>query len=179
MVEAATKLPVKTEEKDAKPSGAPSVWRPLENLRREIDHLFEDFDRGIWLRPLRRSVFDIHPLWPRETSWNAPAVDLVEKDNSYEATAELPGIDQKNVEVTLRNGSLVIKGEKQEEKEEEKQDYYLHERQFGSFERSFSVPEGVDADKIEATFKNGVLKVILPKTAAAQKPAKKIDVKAA
>ena len=77
------------------------------------------------------------------------------------------------------NGNLTIKGEKQEEKEEKKKDYYLHERHFGSFERSFQVPDAVDADKIEASFKKGVLTVTLPKKAEAQKPEKKIDVKAA
>ena len=74
---------------------------------------------------------------------------------------------------------MTIKGEKQEEKEEKKKDYYLHERHFGSFERSFEMPEGVDADKIEANFKKGVLTVTLPKKPEAQKPAKKIEVKAA
>ena len=75
----------------------------------------------------------------------------------------MPGMDEKNIEVKVANGSLAIKGEKQEEKEEKK-DYYLHERKFGSFERErFSIPEGVDTDKIEATFKNGVLNVTLPK----------------
>jgi HSP20 family protein len=81
--------------------------------------------------------------------------------------------------VKVTNGNLTIKGEKQEEKEEKKKDYYLHERHFGSFERSFDVPEGVDADKIEANFKKGVLTVTLPKKPEAQKPAKKIEVKAA
>jgi HSP20 family protein len=91
----------------------------------------------------------------------------------------LPGLDEKNIEVKLVNGSLTIKGEKKEEKEEKKKDYYLHERHFGSFERSFSVPDGVDSDKIEASFKKGVLIVTLPKKAEAQKPAKKIEIKVA
>jgi HSP20 family protein len=81
--------------------------------------------------------------------------------------------------VKVVDGSLSIKGEKQEEKEEKKKEYYLHERRFGSFERSFELPDGVDADKIEAAFKKGVLTVTLPKKPEAQKPAKKIEVKAA
>ena len=111
----------------------------------------------------------------------APAVDIAEKDNAFEITADLPGMDEKNVEVQVVNGNLTIKGEKKEEKEEkeEKKDFYLHEHHFGSFERSFSIPDGVDADKIEANFKKGVLTVTLPKKPEAQKPAKKIDVKAA
>jgi HSP20 family protein len=88
-------------------------------------------------------------------------------------------MDEKNIEVKLVNGSLTIRGEKQEEKEEKKQDYYLHERHFGSFERRFAVPEGVNTDKIEASFKKGVLTVRLPKKPEAIKPEKKIEVKAA
>jgi len=108
-----------------------------------------------------------------------PAVDVVESDKAYELTAELPGMDKKNIEVKVVDGGLIIKGEKQEEKEEKKKDYYLQERNFGSFERSFGLPEGVDADKIEASLKKGVLTVTLPKKPEAQKPAKKIEVKAA
>ncbi len=73
----------------------------------------------------------------------------------------------------------IVKGERQEEKEEKKKDYYLQERSYGSFQRSFELPESVDADKIEASFKKGVLTVKLPKKPEAQKPAKKIEVKAA
>jgi HSP20 family protein len=113
------------------------------------------------------------------TRTNMPAVDVVESEKAYEVTAELPGIDEKNIEVKVANGILTMKGEKQEEKEEKKKDYYLQERHYGSFERSFEIPEGVDPDKIEATFKKGVLTVTLPKKVEAQKPAKKVEVKAA
>ncbi len=71
---------------------------------------------------------------------------------------------------------MTIKGEKRDEKEEKKKDYYLSERRYGSFQRSFGVPDGVDADKITASFKNGVLTVILPKSAEAQKSEKKIAI---
>jgi HSP20 family protein len=93
-------------------------------------------------------------------------------------TADLPGFDEKNIEVKLQNGSLCIKGERKSEKEEKKEDFHLTEREFGSFERRFTLPEGVDADKIEASLKKGVLTVSLPKKPEAQKPAKKIEVKA-
>jgi HSP20 family protein len=181
MAEAATKLPVKTEgNKVGEKVTALQAWRPFENLRQEVDRLFEDFDRGSWLSPFRRSVFDFEPLWGRDLkSTAAPAVDVVEKDNAYEVTAELPGMDEKNIEVKLDDGGLTIKGEKQEEKEEKRKGYHVHERRFGSFERYFAVPEGVDPDKIEASFKKGVLTVTLPKKPEAQKPTKKIDVKAA
>jgi HSP20 family protein len=91
----------------------------------------------------------------------------------------LPGLDEKNIEVKFADGVLTIKGEKQEEKEEKKKDYYLHERSFGSFHRALQVPAEVDTDKIEATFKKGVLTVTLPKPAEAQKAEKKITVRAA
>jgi len=179
MAETPTKLPVKTESKGQQ-NVAPRAWHPFETLHREIDRLFEDlgFGRSKWRLPFQRSVFDAEPFW-REFSVAAPAVDIVEKDSAYEITADLPGIDEKNVEVQVSSGNLTIKGQKQEEKEEKKKDYYLQERHFGSFERTFGVPDGVDADKIEATFKKGVLTVTLPKKAEAQKPTKKIDVKAA
>jgi HSP20 family protein len=171
---------VKIEKKAAEPVSALQAWRPLETLRREMDRLFEDFDRDFWRFPFRRSVFDIEPFSRRELKWGAaPAVDVVEKENAYEITAELPGMDEKNIEVKLTDGGLTIKGKKQEEKEEKKKDYYLHERHFGSFERCFAVPENVDADKIEASFKKGVLTLKLPKKPEAVKPEKKIEVKAA
>ena len=179
MAETVTKLPVK-HEKTSERASAVEAWRPFDALRDEVEKLFDDFGRNFWRLPTRRSIFDIEPLWRREAAWEAaPAVDIVESEKNYEITAELPGMDEKNIEVKVANGNLTIKGEKQEEKEEKKKDYYLHERHFGSFERSFDVPEGVDADKIEANFKKGVLTVTLPKKPEAQKPAKKIEVKAA
>lgn len=182
MAEPTTKPPAKSEGKANEQPSALQAWRPFESLRHEVDRLFEDFNRGFGrsLFPSSRSVFDVEPFWRRELSWGAaPAVDIVEKDKAYEVTAELPGMDEKNVEVKLANGMLTIKGEKQEEKEEKKKDYYVHERHFGSFERCFAVPEGVDINRIEASFKKGVLTVTMPKKPEAQKPEKKIDVKAA
>jgi HSP20 family protein len=174
-----TKLPVGKEKLES--SSTVQAWHPLERLRQEIDGLIEDFGRGYW-QPFRRSLLAAGPLVRRELSWDATpmvSVDVVESEKAYEVTAELPGMDEKNIEVKVVNGNLTIKGEKQEEKEEKKKDYYLRERHFGSFERSFGIPESVDPDKIEAIFKKGVLTVTLPKKAEAQKPAKKIEVKAA
>lgn len=174
-----TKLPIKREEsKTAVP--ARQGWRaPIQNLRREIERLFDDLDGGVWA-PFRNPIFDIRPYWLRESTWSSTfAVDIAETQKSYEITADLPGFDEKNIEVKIANGCLTIKGEKQEETEEKKKDYYLHERTFGSFERSFRLPEGVDDEKLEAVFKKGVLTVTLPKTPEAQKTERKITVKAA
>jgi len=179
MAEAASKLPVSPEKKES-PTPSPSPdWQPLERLRDEVDRIFDDFRRGTWPNPFRHSSFDDERFWRQGLSWNtAPAVDIAEKDNAYEITAELPGIDEKNVEVQFSEGTLSIRGEKKDEKEEKKKDYYLSERRYGSFQRSFRVPDGVDADKIEAQFKNGVLTVTLPKTADAKKKERKITVTA-
>lgn len=180
MGETVSKLPVKTERKAAERSSVIQSWHPFASLRHEVDRLFEDFDRGFWRFPMGRPMFNMEPFWRRELSWGAtPATDIVEKDDAYELTLELPGLDEKNIDIKLCDGTLTIKGEKQEEKEEKKKDYYLHERHFGSFERCFAVPEGVEPDKIEASFKKGVLTLTLPKKPEARKPSKKIEVKAA
>lgn len=179
MAEAATKLPVKGEAKTPEQRSALREWRPFEALHREIDRLFEDFDGGFWRSPFRRSMFDMEPFWRRElTSTTTPAMDVAETDKAYEITAELPGMSESDVEVVASNGVLTIKGEKKEEKEEKKKDYYLSERRYGSFERRMQIPDEVDADKIAAAFKKGVLTVTLPKKPEAQTSAKKIQVKA-
>jgi HSP20 family protein len=178
MAQNVSTVPV-TQEKRSVSSPSLQPWQPLESLHRQIDRLFDDFGRGLW-QPFRQSMVTAEPFWPGELTWGkaAPAVDVTESEKAYEITAELPGMDEKNIEVKVADGSLTIKGEKQEEKEEKKKDYYLHERHFGSFERRFGLPDGVDAGKIEAAFKKGILTVTLPKKPEAQKPAKKIEVKA-
>ena len=177
MAEAGGKVAVKSEGKTAVPAGARSR-HPLENLRDEIDRLFEDFGRGFGRFPFGRSAFALEPFWRAESSFGPamPAVDVVEKDTSYHITAELPGLDEKNVEVTVAEGVLTIKGEKKEEKEEKDKDYYRSERRYGSFQRSFELPPGVDQGKIDASFKNGVLTINLPKSPEAQKKEKKIAI---
>jgi HSP20 family protein len=180
MAEAAAKLTVKNEGNN--PNAGPLATRreslPFYRLRNEIDRLFDDFGTGSWLSPFRRAVFDAEPFWRGEISWSkVPAVDIAETAKGYEITAELPGIDEKNVEVKYVDGTLTIKGEKKDEKEEKKENYYLSERSYGLFQRSFRVPDGVDADKVEASFKNGVLTVTMPKTSEAQKKEKRIEVK--
>ena len=174
-----SKTPAKaTEPKAAERPSAVEPWRPLDNLRKEVDRLFETFDQGIGRFPFPRAADIMQPSWGAEAAWTVdPAVDIVEKDNAYELTAELSGLDEKDIDVKVANGRLTIKGEKQEDKEEKKKNYYLRERRFGSFERSFGIPGGVDANKIDASFKKGVLTVTLPKTQEAKKPAKKIEVK--
>ena len=170
MADKETKLPVKKESTLPSYAGLRD-WHPFERLRRQIDRLFDEF-------PSRRGLLDFEPFERFAEAFPAtPAVDFVEKDKEYEITAELPGLDDKNVEVKLSSGVLSISGEKKEEKEEKKEGYYFSERRYGSFQRAFRVPEGVDADKIEASFEKGVLTVRLPKTPEAQKEQKTIEIK--
>jgi HSP20 family protein len=172
----ATKVPVTTD-KTTEPATTAQAWQPIETLRKEIDRLFDNFGQDFWRSPFR-ALADFEPLWSSKPATSF-AVDITENEQAYEIAAELPGMDEKDIDVNVVNGGLTIKGEKKDEKEEKKEDYYVSERRYGSFQRYFRVPDGVDTDKIEASFKKGVLTVTLPKKAEAQKPAKKIDIKAA
>jgi HSP20 family protein len=154
---------------------APDVWR---SFRSELDRLFDRFDAGFRL-PSFRHIFDLEPFWGRETVFgvNVPAVDVSEDDKAYKITAELPGLAEKDVELSVSGDVLVIKGEKERNKEEKDKNYYMSERSYGSFQRSFRLPDGVDQDKIVANFAQGVLTITLPKIADAQKQQKKIEIK--
>jgi HSP20 family protein len=181
MAEAGTKLTVKTEEKkpESGRSIAPAQAWPFGNLRREIDRLFDDFEWGSFRAPFGRLLFNA-PFWRGEMTWGkVPAVDIADNTKGYEITAELPGLDEKNIDIMFADGTLTIKGYKKDEREETQKDYYVSERSYGSFQRTFTVPEGIDAEKIEASFKNGVLTVTLPKTPEAQRKEKKIEIKKA
>lgn len=179
MTSTAKKMPIVREDAAAKSSSLPVHWYSVDNLRRQVDHLFEDFVRSPLHLPFGRRIFDVEPFHHRELSLRGiPAVDITEKEKSFEITAELPGMDEKNIEIKLSNGNLVIKGEKKETTEEKRKDYYLSERHYGAFERIFSLPKSVDADKIQASFAKGVLTISMPKKPDAIKPEKVIPVKA-
>ena len=139
--------------------------RPFMRLEREFENLMERF---------------LGPEEGRVMVWGgfAPTLNVAESEEGFEVTVELPGMKAEEVQVEMKNGDLWISGEKKEEKEEKKKDYYVSERRFGSFQRSFQLPDGIDEEKIEANFKNGVLTVALPKSPAAQKPEKSIAIKA-
>jgi HSP20 family protein len=178
MVGTETNLPVKTE-------GHARVEKrrqlsPAAGLRTEIDRFFNDFDREFWGFPRARSLFDVEGLFPQRAIRElSPAIDVVENDKHYQITAELPGIDEKDVEVKVSNGQLTITGKKDEENKESDKGYYLSERRYGAFLRCIQLPDGVDVDKIEANIKKGVLTVTVPKTAEALKAEKKIAIKSA
>ncbi|WP_349569546.1 Hsp20/alpha crystallin family protein [Azotobacter salinestris] len=154
-------------------------WHPLDRLRRQVDHLFSDFGRKALRSPFGRSLFDSEPQWARELfSQGLPAVDINDKGAAYEISAELPGMDEKDIEIRLSSGCLTIRGEKKEEHEDKKKDAYVAERYYGSFQRSFALPPEVDADRIEAHFNKGVLTLSLPKKAEALSAEKTIQIKA-
>jgi len=152
---------------------APDVWR---SFRTDMDRLFDRFATGFGMPSFGR-VFDVAPMLRTEFTLPTPAVDITEDDAAYKVTAELPGMEEKDIEVALSDDLLTIKGEKTAETEEKDKNTYLSERCYGAFQRSFVVPEGVDSDKIKADFAKGVLTVTLPKAAPAQK--KTIEVKKA
>jgi HSP20 family protein len=173
-----TKVPVKNESNTSVSPPARRGADPFETLRRKVDRLFDDFHwpPRRWGWPSGHGA-DAEPFWRSMTSWGSiPAVDFVEKDQEYEITAELPGMDASNIELGFSNRKLTIRGEKKEEKEEKERDYYLSERRYGSFQRSFALPEGVDPEKIRASFENGLLRVTVPKSPEAQKQEKKIAI---
>jgi HSP20 family protein len=140
---------------------------PFALLRREMDSLFDNFFHG----------FDFEPFEARFAAFN-PKVDVTESDKEIKIAAELPGMDEKDIDVSLQNNMLTIKGEKKEEKEDKGKDYYRMERSYGSFSRTIPLPIEVETDKVEAKFKKGVLNITLPKSAKAVAETKKIAVKA-
>lgn len=153
----------------ARSGGVPDMWS---SFRSDMDRLFDRFGSGFGFPSWPRGMFE-----PSETV-SVPAVDLAETDKAYTVTAELPGMDEKDIDVSINGDMLVIKGEKRQEKEEKNKNYYLSERSYGQFQRSFSLPAGIDRDKIAAEFAKGVLTLTLPKSVEAQQQQKKIEVKA-
>lgn len=160
----------KKEQKSAVPvsRGGGTSLRPMSW---DIDRMFDQLTQGM---PglFGRRLLDLDPFRgievPAPKSFMSPRVDLTESDGSFEIQAELPGLDEKNVEVVVDNDMLTIKGEKSEERTEKEKNYHLTERRYGSFQRSFQLPGNVDAGKIKAHFEKGVLKISLPKTEASK-----------
>lgn len=153
-------------------TAAPREVNPWRSFRDELENLFEQFSQPL--------------AWPGFGSALAPAklklptVDIAEDEKAFTITAELPGLAAGDVDVSLNERTLVIKGEKRQESKTDDKNYHLTERSYGAFERSFYLPDGVDANAIKAAVDKGVLTVTLPKLAKpAATAAKKIEVKAA
>jgi len=159
--------------------GPPAV-DPWNAFRTEMDRLFDRFTSGFGFPSMRR-MLDVEPSWRYEPPSNiaAPAVDVTEDDKAYRLAAELPGMTEKDVDVSITGDMLVLKGEKRQEREEKEKNRYLTERTYGAFQRSFVLLEGIDRNKISAEFSKGVLTLTLPKTPDAQTQQKKIEITAA
>ena len=141
-----------------------TTWKPL----RELDKMRGEMDR-LW-----DSFFEGRPH-VRFGEW-FPTLDVSETKNDFVVKVELPGMDQKDIDVSLSDGHLTIKGEKKKEKEEKEENYHFIERSYGTFTRSVQLPKEVKHDKISASYKNGILKVVLPKSEEAKKKEVKIKV---
>jgi len=141
---------------------------PFYSLQQEMNRLFDDFFQGFALEPFgegeeRYAVF-------------SPSIDIRESEEGITITAEIPGVDEKDVEVLVSDDSITIKGEKKREQEDKGKDYYRLERTYGSFHRVIPLPRGINLEKVEAAFKNGVLSVTLPKSEEAKTQSKKIPI---
>ena len=148
---------------------------PLFGLQRPDDRQVEDFFRnfrppsGAWESPFSLPYDFFGHQWPR--------VDMTETDDEIRISAELPGVEKDALEISSSAGKISIRGEKKAQEEDKKNDYYRLERTYGAFQRTFNLPCEIDEGRIDASFKNGVLKIHLPKTEAARQRIKKIPVK--
>lgn len=147
-------------------------------FRREMDRMFDRLTDNFAF-PAFRDFPTTEHFWPRLTNVTAPVVDMSGDEKAYHITAELPGIEEKDVEVTVGDDYLYIKAEKRQAHDDKKKDYFVSERSYGVFQRTFALPADIDRDAIDAKFAKGVLTVTLPKTAKAQATNKRIEVKAA
>lgn len=141
-------------------------WDPLRDIETLHDRMNRVFNSALMVR---------FPEEERELGAWTPAIDITENEDHYLVTADIPGVSKEDVKVDFHDGMLTVKGEKRSEEKEEKDNYLRVERSFGSFVRTFTLPETVEPDKIKATYKDGVLKLSIPKKADA-KP-KKIEIK--
>jgi HSP20 family protein len=137
---------------------------PFRALQRRMDRLFDDF-AGDYQWPFTNGRAGV-----------MPSIDVHETDKDMTIEAELPGVGEKDIDVTLTDNLLTIKGEKKQESEEKKKDYHLTERSYGSFSRSMTLPFDADPGKIKADFKDGVLTIRLPKPAEVKAKTKKIAI---
>ena len=150
--------------KEESPEPKSDDQNPIATLQRDMNRVFE----GFWSR-----AGDLD--WP----WGGGEAksDVVETEDAVEVSIELPGMEMKDIEVSARDDMLTIKGEKKVERQEEKKGYYLSERSYGAIYRTIPLPPGVDGEKAEASFKNGVLTIKLPQTPEAQAKVKRIEVR--
>ncbi len=150
-------------------------WNPL----KELDRMSKDMDR-LWdqVFPTSRRFFREFPvkaLVDRDTA--PPAIDIIDKPDTIVVKAELPGVEKDKVDISLHDNALTISGKIEEEKEEKKENYYYSERSYTSYSRTVDLPCKVNADKVSATLKNGILTINLPKAEEVKTKKIKVEVK--
>jgi HSP20 family protein len=142
---------------------------------KEIERWFEDFFEEPFFTPRWRRLPSLRKF--RELETVSPSVDMYDKKDEIVVKAEVPGIEKENINISVSNSTLTIKGETKKEEEVKEEDYYYAERSYGSFSRILSLPAKVQSDKIKASFKNGILEIHLPKAEEAKPKEVKIEVK--
>jgi len=144
---------------------------PFYSLQKEMNGLFDDFFQG----------FDVAPrsLYSRGMKNFTPSLDVKETDKEFIIKAELPGVDEKDVEVTVTDDAVTIRGEKKEEKEDKGKNYYYMERSYGFFNRTIPLAAGAESGKAEASFKNGILNIKVPKSETVKAKGTKVPIKSA
>ena len=147
---------------------------PSSGLHNEMDRLFDDFFNGSALSPFRSRSFIPEGI---TGTLLKPSLDLGSTDNEYTVSVEIPGVSEKDVSIELVHDSLIIRGEKKQQKEEKNKNFYRLERSYGSFQRTLSLPEDVNRENIKADFKNGVLNITIPRMAIPENKAKQIEIK--
>ncbi len=148
-------------------------YNPITRFHNDFDRLFDNFFRGFDSPSLDMGKH-FSSLIPNE--WAKPTLDIAAGDKEYRISAELPGVDAKDIQLELSKDTLVVKGEKKQEREEKEENYYRVERSYGSFKRAMSLPEDAEQDGINAVFKNGVLTITVPRKAGDPAKARQIAV---
>jgi len=164
--------------KDQTVPAANGSFDVFETFRREMDRMFDRLTDNFAFPSLRDFPTTEH-FWPRLANVATPVVDMSGDEKAYHILAELPGIDDKDVEVTVGGDYLTIKAEKRQAHDDEAKDCFVSERCYGAFQRTFALPADVDRNAVDAKFAKGVLTITLPKSAKAQASTTKIEVKAA
>lgn len=147
------------------------LYGPLAQFHRDVDRLFDQMFHGFNLAPFESG----RPLWPAGAMLK-PTLDLAATDSEYTLAVEIPGVDEKDIVLEVADDTLTIRGEKRQEKEDKKKDFYRVERSYGSFQRVLSLPEDADQNEVKATFRKGVLTVTIPRRDQPKPHARRIDV---
>jgi HSP20 family protein len=166
-------IPVSKESTDIRsttPGRAMSLFDEMERMEREMERVFGRFGRG-WMRPLRWTW----PMWEEAMEAKIPSVDVIDRDDEVLVRAELPGVDKEDLDISMTDDTVTIKGTTRTEEKEEKGDYFRREVATGSFSRTVRLPAEVDGEKSQASFKDGLLELTLPKVKKSKRHTIKVE----